>query len=132
MNCETVVDKVTLSRFDPKLGFRSVLGVDNETVPTTDPTAIPEGKGSIFNALKDNGYRTIVLGASGIDIDRSPQKLNATQDPRHSMRLFGVDKCSLQDGADFKGHPLAHDEQTLMDATSVFHEWKNDPIPTFV
>ena len=65
---------------------------------------------NLLDSVRMEGFRTVVLGATGL-------RSETRDDPRLSLSAqWGVDRCSLYDGALFASAPLAHDEEVLHEA----------------
>lgn len=117
---------IPLSRFDPACSFREcLLCEDRVDELCLIPTAPDHNRSCLLYSFAAAGYRVVVLGASGIDVGRKMDVPSTTHrseglsDPTESMKDWGVDTCSLYDGAYFRGAAFAHDRQVLREA----HQW---------
>jgi len=110
---------VALTHLDPTLGFRSVL------CPTTLAAEAPPPH-TLLHAFRSAGYHTVVLGATGLRSGRPAVRTpdGELPDPRTALEAWGVDRCSVRDGADFEGRAFVHDEAVVEEARAVLDECK--------
>ena len=119
LNASSSVTRHTLVHSDPTMEFRALACSDPEGTLCLDPHAAE--RDTLFHAFQRAGYRVVVLGASGVDRGRVPSRpaersTGSLADPSCSMASFGVDRCSLHDGAYFRGCAAAHDDAVLREA----------------
>ena len=119
---------VPLTRYDAACGFRAAINVDRPDDMCLIPDAI-ETTTTLFSMFKEAGFTVVVLGASGIDAGRRPtrpgQRYDSEMpDPENSMNHLGVSKCSLFDGAYFRGSAMAHDRAVLREARNILETIK--------
>ena len=93
----TALQGLLLSHTDPVQQFSSLLR---------------DGNASLLHGVRRLGYRTAVLGATGLQ-----RRYGRDHDPRLALAdAWGIDRCSLHDGASFEGACFAHDEEVLHEA----------------
>lgn len=107
---------VPLTHLDPVLGFRSVL------CPTSLSPDEPPPPHTLMHAFRDAGYRTVVLGATGLPRTLPDGRSRTTEvhDPREALRPWGIDRCSVYDETmTTPGRAAVHDEGVVREAREV-------------
>jgi hypothetical protein len=85
-------------------------------VYTDKRISFEESTTHMWKYLKNAGYHTVCLGATGC-VDTTPrQQSTYFQDPQQCLKHCDIDRCSLHDGNCFTGPSLLHDQHVLEEA----------------
>ncbi len=108
-----------LSNTDPTISFKNFIYMDNSTV---------------FEEIKKNGYKTILLGCFGLDENLNPDPVRQSfiVDAKFSLQKYGIDVFSSMDGVYYKGSALSHDKHVIRDAIEIINENEDESIFLFV
>ena len=83
------------------------------------------GQHTVFHIAQSHGFDTVLLGPTGLSHESHPHRRfleDDIPDPRESLRKMGVNRCSLHDGAFFRGRASVYDEDTLREAERIVSE----------
>jgi hypothetical protein len=83
------------------------------------------GQHTVFHIAQSHGFDTVLLGPTGLSHEAHPHRRfleDDIPDPTESLKNLGVNRCSLHDGAFFRGRASVYDENTLREAERIVSE----------